>query len=169
MKIRPVSVVAGTAMTAVCVSAIAFCGLPATATADPTDNQANNDKLFALLSGGFTRADCQAQGGLKPTDPALAFISCHRSIPGGPYAVDYALYGNPPDLSKPFNYPPIPCPGKTDPGPIPWQGGMMRCAHNVYPASSGFVVTWTRDADRVVANAYGVDLAALYGWWLGAR
>jgi hypothetical protein len=46
---------------------------------------------------------------------------------------------------------------------------MVRCAHNVYPASSGFVVTWTRDADRVVANAYGVDLAALYGWWLAAR
>jgi hypothetical protein len=58
------------------------------ATADPADNTANNDKLFALLSGGFTPADCQAQGGLKPTDPALAFISCHRPIPGGPYAVD---------------------------------------------------------------------------------
>jgi hypothetical protein len=70
--------------------------MPATATADPADNKANNDKLFALLSGGFTPADCQAQGGLKPTDPILAHISCHRPIPGGPYAVDYTLYGNSP-------------------------------------------------------------------------
>jgi hypothetical protein len=106
---------------------------------------------------------------VKPTDPFLALISCHRDIPGGPYAVDYTLYGNPPDLNKPFNYQPITCPGTADPGSVPWQGGMMKCAHNVYPASSGFVVTWTKDADRVVANADGVDVAALYRWWLGAH
>jgi hypothetical protein len=169
LKTQRVRVLAGTAVTAACVSAVAFCGTPATATADPTDNQANNDKLFALLSGGFTPADCQAQGGVKPSDPFLAHIACHRSIPGGPYAADYTLYGNPPNVNEPFNYPAIPCPGSTDAGPIPWQGGMMKCAHNVYPASSGFVVTWTRDADFVVANAFGVDLAALYGWWLGAH
>jgi hypothetical protein len=31
------------------------------------------------------------------------------------------------------------------------------------------VVTWTTDADHVVAHAFGFDLAALYGWWLAAR
>jgi hypothetical protein len=169
MKTQPLQVLAGTAMTAACVCAIAFCGTPATATADPADNQANNDKLFGLLSGGYTRADCQAQTGVKPSDPFLALISCHRNIPGGPYAVDYTLYGSPVDLNKPYNYPAIPCPGTSDLGPTPWPGGVMKCAHNVYPSSSGFVVTWTRDADHVVAHAFGFDLAALYGWWLAAR
>jgi hypothetical protein len=169
MKTQSVRVFLGTAMTATCVLVVTSVAASLPASADPADNQANNDKLFALLSGGFTPADCQAQGGLKPTDPVLAHVSCHRHIPGGPYAVDYSLYGNPPDVTKPFNYPSIPCPGTTDPAPIPWQGGMMKCAHNVYPASSGFVVTWTRDADLVVANAYGVDLAGLYSWWLAAR
>jgi hypothetical protein len=32
----------------------------AQAAADPTDARADNDKLFALLSGGYTAADCQA-------------------------------------------------------------------------------------------------------------
>ena len=69
MKTQPLRVLAGTAMTTVCVSAVANCGTPTMATADPADNKANNDKLFALLSGGFTPADCQAQGGLKPPCP----------------------------------------------------------------------------------------------------
>src|ERR1700692_3131183 len=131
------------AMTVVCLSAVTLFGTSATATADPTDNQANNDKLFALLSGGYTPADCHA-GKQYPQDPFLARLGCGRnSQPGGPWAATYSLYGNPADLHKTFNQygTPIPCPGTTDPGPIPWQGGMMKCAHDAYPASSGFIVT----------------------------
>src|SRR5262245_54732878 len=108
-------------MTAGCVSVIAFCSTSAPATADPTDNQANNDKLFALLSGGYTPADCAA-GKQYPEDPFLARLGCGpNSQPGGPISATYSLYGNPADLNKAFDVniaAPLACPGATDPGPI---------------------------------------------------
>jgi hypothetical protein len=92
------------AMTAACVSVVTFFGTSAQAIADPTDNQANNDKLFALLSGGYTRSDCQA-GKQYPEDPFLARLGCGRnSRPGGPDAATYSLYGNIADLNKTFNH-----------------------------------------------------------------
>src|SRR5262249_54820661 len=72
-----------TAMTAVCVSVVTFLGTSATATADPSDNQANNDKLFALLPGGYTPANCQA-GKQYPEDPFLARLGCGRNSQPGP-------------------------------------------------------------------------------------
>ncbi|MDT5260747.1 MAG: hypothetical protein QOD10_5827 [Mycobacterium sp.] len=159
------------AMTAACVSVVAFVGIPATATADPTENQVNNDKLFVLLSGGYTRADCQA-GKQYPEDPFLARLGCGRNNrPGGPNAATYSLYGNIADLNTTFAHygASIPCPGTTDPGPIAWQGGLVKCAHDFYPHQSQSMVTWTKDADLVVVNAEGPDLASLYAWWLSAR
>jgi serine/threonine kinase PknH len=143
----------------------------AQATADPTDSRANNDRLFALLSGGYTAADCQA-GKQYPEDPFLARLGCGRnSQPGGPDGAIYSLYGNVADLNRAFNLygPSIPCPGTTDPGPSAWQGGMVKCGHGVYPRPSQSMLTWTRDADLVVVNARGADLASLYAWWLAAR
>jgi serine/threonine-protein kinase len=159
------------AMIAVCVSVVAFFGASATAAADPADNQANNDKLLALLSGGYTAADCQA-GKQYPEDPFLARLGCGRNNqPGGPNAAIYSLYGNIADLNKTFNLygASIPCPGTTDPGPSAWQGGMVKCGHGFYPHASQSMLTWTRDADLVVVNAEGPDLASLYAWWLPAR
>jgi serine/threonine kinase PknH len=159
------------AMAVAFVSAVTFCGTSATATADPTDNQANNDKLFAQLSGGYTPADCQA-GKQYAEDPFLARLGCGRnSRPGGPNAATYSLYGNIADLKKAFSQygASIPCPGTTDPGPIAWQGGMMKCGHDFYPHVSLSMLTWTKDADLVVVNAEGPDLAALSSWWLTAR
>jgi len=159
------------AMTAMCVCLPTFFGTSATAAADPTDNQANNDKLFALLSGGYTRADCQA-GKQYPEDPFLARLGCGRtSRPGGPDAATYSLYGNIADLNKTFDRygASIPCPGTTDPGPIAWPGGMVKCGHDFYPQQSLSMLTWTKDADLVVVNVEGPDLSALYAWWLSAR
>jgi hypothetical protein len=159
------------AMTAACVSAVAFFGTSATATADPTNNQADNDKLFALLSGGYTPADCKA-GKQYPEDPFLARLGCGRnSRLGGPNAATYSLYGNVADLNKTFNLysASIPCPGTTDPGPIAWQGGRVECGHDFYPQQSQSMLTWTKDADLVVVNAEGPDIASLYAWWLSAR
>ncbi len=45
----------------------------------------------------------------------------------------------------------------------------MKCGHDVYPQTNGFIVTWTRDADLVLVNVDGGDLSDLYGWWLAAR
>jgi hypothetical protein len=61
---------AARAMAVVCFSAVILFGLSATATADPTDNQADNDKLFALLSAGYSPADCKASKPY-PEDPFL--------------------------------------------------------------------------------------------------
>jgi serine/threonine-protein kinase len=159
------------AMTAGCVSAMAFCGTSAPATADPIDDQANNDKLFALLPGGYTPADCAA-GKQYLEDPFLARVGCGpNSQPGGPIMATYSLYGNPADLNKVFNLniaDPLPCPGTTDPGPISWSGGMVKCG-SPYPHLGGVMLTWTRDADLLIAIVQSSDLASLYAWWLAAR
>ena len=162
---------AARAVTIACLSAGLPFGVSGTAIADPADNQANNDKLFGLLSGGYTPADCQA-GKQYPEDPFLARLGCGRnSQPGGPNAATYSLYGNSADLSKAFGLygAPIPCPGSTDAGPTAWQGGMVKCGHDFYPHTSLFMLTWTREADLVVVNAEGPDLASLNAWWLSAR
>jgi serine/threonine kinase PknH len=154
------------AMTAACVSVVTFFGTSTTATADPADTQANNDKLFAELSGGYTPADCKA-GKQYPEDPFLARLGCGRnSRPGGPNAATYSLYGNIADLNKTFDLygPSIPCPG-----PTAWPGGQVKCGHGLYPQQSQSMLTWTKDADLVVVNAVGADLPSLYAWWLTAR
>jgi hypothetical protein len=159
------------AITAACVSLVTFSGTSATASADPTDNQANNDKLFALLSGGYTPADCHA-GKQYPEDPFLARLGCGRnSQPCGPSAATYSLYGNIANLNKTFNLygASIPCPGTSDPRPVAWQGGMVKCGHDIYPQQSQSMLTWTKDADLLVVNAEGPDLASLHAWWLTAR
>ena len=162
---------AARAVIVACVSAVIFLGSSPTATADPADNQANNDKLFALLSGGYTPADCHA-GKQYAEDPFLARLGCGlNSQPGGPNAATYSLYGNVADLNKTFNTygSAIPCPGSTDPGLVAWQGGRVKCGHDFYPHTSLFMLTWTREADLVVVNVEGADLASLYDWWLSAR
>ena len=172
MKSPSLRVFLGTAMTAACVSVVPPVATSLTATADPADNQANNDKLFALLSGGYTPADCKA-GKQYPEDPFLARLGCGpNSQPGGPVGATYSLYGNPADLNKAFNVnsaAPLPCPGTTDPGPIAWEGGMVKCGHDFYPQQSQSMLTWTKDADLVVVNVEGADLASLYDWWLSAH
>jgi serine/threonine kinase PknH len=158
-------------MAAACVSVVTFVGTSTTASADPTDNRANNDKLFALLSGGYVPGDCRAST-QYPQDPFLARIGCGRnSQPGGPNAATYSLYGNIADLNKIFNQygASISCPGTTDPGPIAWQRGMMKCGHAFYPQQSQSTLTWTKDADLVVVNVEGPNLATLYAWWRTAR
>lgn len=158
------------AITAVCVFLIGSLGSSTTATAEP-DNQANNDKLFALLSGGYTPADCRASK-QYPEDPFLARLGCGRNTrPGGPNAATYSLYGNMADLNTTFDHygASIPCPGTTDPGPVAWQGGLVKCGHGFYPQQSLSMLTWTRTADLVVVNVDGPDLASLYAWWLSAR
>lgn len=154
------------AMTAASISVVALFGALTTAAADPSDNQANNDKLFAMLSGGLTPADCKA-GKQYPQDPFLARLGCDRNPQlGGPKAVIYSLYGNRADLDKTFDIsygPAIPCPG-----PIDVQGGRAKCGHISYPQGM-FELTWTKDADLVVVSADGPDLASLYAWWLTAR
>jgi hypothetical protein len=105
--------------------------------------------LFALLCGGYPPRDCQA-GKQYPEDPFLARLGCGpNSQPGGPNAATYSLYGNIADLNKAFNIygSAIPCPGTTDPGPVAWQGGRVKCGHDFYPHTSLSMLTWTRDAD----------------------
>ena len=155
------------AMTAVCVSAVTFFGAPATATADPTDN----NKLFALLLWGLHPGRVPGwQAVSRGPFPRTARLRPQHSA-RRPNAATYSLYGNIADLNKTFNQygASIPCPGTTDPGPIAWQGGMVKCGHDLYPQQSQSMLTWTKNADLLVVNAEGPDLASLYAWWLSAR
>ncbi len=153
--------------TILCLSAVILFGVSATATADPTDDQANNDKLFALLSGGYTPADCQA-GKQYPQDPFLARLGCGpNSQPGGPAGAIYSLYGNAADLNKTFNIyvnsgTPLACPGATSPGPVPWQGGSVVCTTARGPDDGAPMLSWTKTADLLVVSARGRDLASVY-------
>jgi serine/threonine kinase PknH len=161
---------AARAMTAACISVAVFFGMSAPAAADPTDDQANNDKLFAFLSGGYTPSDCQASKHY-PQDPFLARLGCGPdSQPNGPHAATYSLYGNKADLDKTFNVYDAsnPCPGTTEAGPTTWSGGRVKCGHISYPVGE-YMLTWTRDADLVVVNVSGQDPTALWNWWLSAR
>ena len=166
---------AARAVNLVCLSAAILFGVSATATADPTDNQANNDKLFAMLSGGYTPTDCQASR-QYPEDPFLARLGCGpNNQPGGPLRAVYSVYGSVADLDEAFNLivgsgDPVPCPGTTDPGPIAWQGGIVLCATSHTQVDAGVpMLAWTKGADLLVVNVTGRDVAALYAWWLTAR
>jgi hypothetical protein len=165
---------AARAMAIGCLCGVTFFAVAVSANADPTDNQANNDKLFGLLSGGYSANECHA-GNLNPADPFLSRISCGPSSrPGGPTGATYSLYGNTADLNKTFNVyvnsgAALLCPGTTNPGPTAWQGGMVYCATAPYPSGNAHMVAWTKTADLMVASVTARDLDPLYAWWFTAR
>lgn len=151
-----------------CLLVVTLIGGSTTATAQP-DDQANNDKLFAMLSGGYTPADCQA-GKQYPEDPFLARLGCGpNSQEGGPTGATYSLYGSAADMNTVFTRrlgDPIACSETTGAGPVAWPGGMVQCSHN---SRAGTALSWTRDTDLLVVVASGPDVASLYNWWLTAR
>ncbi|MFI5510027.1 hypothetical protein ACIA48_21380 [Mycobacterium sp. NPDC051804] len=160
---------AARAATISCLAVVMLVGVSPTATADPADNQANNDKLFGLLSGGYTPADCQASKQYAE-DPFLARLGCGpNSREGGPTGATYSLYGSLDDLNSVFSRKlgdPIACSEGTGPGPVAWDGGMVVCSYN---SRSGNALMWTKTADLLVVVASGRDTASLYDWWLSAR
>jgi hypothetical protein len=141
---------------------------PTTARADP-DNQVNNDKLFAMLSGGYTPADCQASK-QYPEDPFLARLGCGpNGQEGGPTGATFSLYATDADMNAAFNRrlgDPIACSETTGPGPVSWSVGMVQCSHN---SRAGTALSWTRNADLLVGVVSGSDVGSLYNWWLTAR
>lgn len=151
-----------------CLLAVTLISAPATASADP-DNQAANDRLFAMLSGGYTPADCQA-GKQYAEDPFLARLGCGpNSQEGGPTGATFSLYGSAADMDAVFSKrlgDPIACSDTTGPGPVAWPGGMVECSYN---SRAGTALKWTRAADLLVVVASGTDVASLYNWWLTAR
>jgi hypothetical protein len=64
-----------------------------------------------------------------------------------------------------------PCPGSSDAAPGTWNlksdpsvGGSIMC----YTTNDNMAhVEWTNTTDRIKANASGLDMASLYGWWHG--
>ncbi|MDT5255793.1 MAG: hypothetical protein QOD10_873 [Mycobacterium sp.] len=161
---------AARATTVACLSAVTILGVSATATAQPGDNKANNDKLFAMLSGGYTPPYCVAG---KLYDAAIARLGC-GPLPGGPSGSVWSLYSNVADANNDFGKlansgSPLPCPGTTDTAPVAWPGGMVSCRTARGPNDGAPTLAWSRSADSLVVSASGHDLAALYSWWLGAR
>jgi serine/threonine kinase PknH len=153
-------------------AAAAALGVSVPAAAQPDADPANNDKLFAMLAGGYTPAHCVAS---KLSDAAIARLGCGpNGQPGAPSGAIYSLYPNVGEMNKAFDSlarsgDAVPCPGSNTAGPIPWGGGMVSCETLRGPAQGAPMVAWTRSGDLLVASARGQDIAALYNWWLNGR
>lgn len=147
---------------------VTIIGGTTTARADP-DSQVDNDKLFAMLPGGYTPADCQASK-QYPEDPFLARLGCGpNSQEGGPAGATYSLYATDAGMNAAFDKrlgEPIACSETTGPGPVSWPGGMVQCSYN---SRAGTALSWTRNADLLVGVVSGPDVGTLYNWWLTAR
>lgn len=162
------------ATTVVCLSTTPLLGLTGTAAAEPAD-PANNDRVFALLPGGYPPGECSASD-LYAEDPFIARVGCGPNTdPGGPVGATYSLYANPGDLDVVFNQAassgdPTACPGASAAGPAAWPGGMVACTIlNGGPGHGSPMVSWTNAADALMVAARGTDLGSLYSWWLTAR
>jgi serine/threonine kinase PknH len=160
------------AATASAIAAGTILGFAATSAAQPADNQANNAKLFGMLSGGYAPANCVAS---KLYDAAIARLGCGATgQPGGPNGAIYSLYANATDMNTAFNGlthsgDMVACPGSAVLAATAWPGGMVACTTARGPSEGAPMVAWTRTADFLVVSARGQDLATLYNWWLGAR
>jgi hypothetical protein len=137
--------------------------------ATPEDTQ----KLFGLLSKGYTPADCQLQ---DPEGNQVAAVSCDiNTDPGGPLNARYALYRDAASLQSAFfsTIGPIklePCPGVNQ-SPTVWhnQGspdqtaGFIGCGY----ADTLSQVVWTNNANLMLGATESIDdIPRHWQWWL---
>jgi hypothetical protein len=107
----------------VCLSAATFFAASTTTTAAAVPT--SNDKLLAMLSGGYTPADCTVSN--RDPDPFRARLGCGPNTqPGGPRSAIYSLYATGADLTEALQSyassgSPIACPGQVDPASIGWE------------------------------------------------
>lgn len=151
----------------VCTSAL---GCAAPAAADPTPDE---QKLYGLLSKGYTPQDCHL---LAPAGNQTASLSCDvNADPGGPFGSTYALYRDPGALQAAFfaaigDSTLVPCPGVNQ-SPTVWhlQGAPDQTAGSIACSDNGHLseVLWTKNSDLLLGRVDSVDeIPRLYQWWL---
>jgi serine/threonine kinase PknH len=131
-------------------------------------------RLMTLLPDGYSPNAC------KPIDPvtdALATVDCEKNTnPGGPDVARYSLFPDQATLDRHFDTASkedealLMCPGSNVQSPTTWHYTSTpdktegRVACGTY--KGGPDVLWTRNADLMLADGQGSDLAALHSWWL---
>jgi serine/threonine kinase PknH len=146
---------------------------PRTTAIDPNSP---DSKLLGLLPADYDEGIC------KPVHPpapgALATVDCGKTnSPGGPAVTRYSLFPDQATLDANFkdaiaqNSELVKCPGSDLDSPTAWnyndntdpdqKAGQVACG--TFEGNPD--VTWTKDADLVLADAQGPNLDELHQWW----
>ena len=131
-------------------------------------------KLLALLPSGYDSGACEAVH--PPAVGALATVDCgETNLPTGPKIARYSLFEDQATLDEHFkdaiaqNSALVKCPGSDLDSPTAWHynanpdevAGQIACG--TYKDNPD--VTWTKDADLLLADAQGPNLDELHKWW----
>lgn len=144
-------------------------------TTTPTANPNSLDsKLLAVLPASYDDGACEPLH--PPATGALATVDCgDTNLPTGPRAARYSLFADQATLDQHFteaiaqNSELVKCPGSDLDSPTAWYynanpddvAGQVACG--TYDGNPD--VTWTKDADLLLADAQGPNLEELHKWW----
>ena len=147
---------------------------PSRTTAPPPDTESFDAKLFAVLPGSYDEGACEAAH--PPATGALATVDCNQTnVPTGPTVARYSLFADQATLDQHFseaiaqNSELVKCPGSDLDSPTEWfynanpddVAGKVACG--VYDGNQD--VTWTKNADLLLADAQSANLDELHQWW----
>jgi serine/threonine kinase PknH len=147
---------------------------PRTTATPPPDSESFDAKLFAVLPASYDDGACTAAH--PPATGALATVDCTQAnVPTGPMVARYSLFADQPTLDAHFkeaigqNSELVRCPGSELDSPTAWfynanpddLAGQVACG--VYDGNQD--VTWTKDADLMLADAQSANLEDLHKWW----
>lgn len=147
---------------------------PRTTATPPPDSESFDAKLFAVLPTSYDQGACEAAH--PPATGALATVDCSQTnVPTGPMIARYSLFADQAALDEHFkdaiaqNSELVKCPGSDLDSPTAWfynanpddVAGQVACG--VYDGNQD--VTWTKDADLLLADAQSSNLEDLHKWW----
>jgi serine/threonine-protein kinase len=131
-------------------------------------------KLMSVLPTSYDDGACQPVR--PPATGALATVDCgETNVPTGPKAARYSIFADQASLDQHFkdaiaqNSELVKCPGSDLDSPTAWNynakpdemAGQVACG----TYDGGPDVTWTNDADLLLADAQGPTLEDLHNWW----
>lgn len=146
-----------------------------TRTTRAPDPAAMQDKLFGMLPQGYDPGVCQPV--LPPVPGALATADCGQSsLPGGPAASRYSLFGDQGTLRANFedaitgNSELFKCPNSERDSPTTWHytdtPGTVEGSISCGLYDGGPDITWTKNDGLLLGNAQGATIEELHQWWL---
>ncbi len=132
------------------------------------------NKLFSALPASYDDGACQPAR--PPATGALATVDCgETNVPTGPKVARYSIFANQETLDQHFkdaiaqNSELVKCPGSDLDSPTAWNydanpeeiAGQVACG----TYDGGPDITWTNDADLLLADVQGPNLDDLHKWW----
>ncbi|OBA88487.1 protein kinase [Mycobacteriaceae bacterium 1482268.1] len=147
---------------------------PSRTSAPPVNAEPFDAKLLSALPTSYDDSACEPTH--PPATDALATVDCGETNgPTGPKVARYSLFADQTTLDQHFkdaiaqNSELVKCPGSDLDSPTAWHynanpdevAGQVACG--TYDGTPD--VTWTKDADLVLADAQGPNLEELHKWW----